>query len=139
MTVFERAERAGGAFRYAGKAPLFQDVVANQESFDRYMRQLDGGVCAARASTIRYGVDVTHWPELLQPFDRIVIATGAAYRFGLGPVATALLDRGAGRWPLRQAGPVVSRRSATGSTTGRRTPTGAALPRPGRVPARRWS
>ena len=31
VTVFERAERAGGAFRYAGKAPLFQEVVANQE------------------------------------------------------------------------------------------------------------
>ena len=29
-----------------------------------------------------------------------MIATGAAYRFGLGPVATVLLDRGAGRWPL---------------------------------------
>jgi dimethylglycine catabolism A len=37
---------------------------------------------------------------LLAPFDRIVIATGAAYRFGLGPVAMALLDLGAGRWPL---------------------------------------
>ena len=58
MTVFERAERAGGAFRYAGKAPLFQDVVANQESFDRYMRQLDGAR-AGKGVTFRYGVDVT--------------------------------------------------------------------------------
>jgi hypothetical protein len=37
---------------------------------------------------------------VLAPFDRIVIATGAAYRFGLGPVAAILLDLGAGRWPL---------------------------------------
>jgi hypothetical protein len=32
-------------------------------------------------------------------FDRIVIATGAAYRFGLGPFATWALDSGAARWP----------------------------------------
>jgi hypothetical protein len=35
---------------------------------------------------------------LLAPFDRIVIATGAAYRFGLGPIETTLLDWGIGRW-----------------------------------------
>src|SRR5262249_10126238 len=38
-------------------------------------------------------------PELLAPFDRLVIATGAAYRFGLGPIATGMLDNGAARWP----------------------------------------
>ena len=27
-------------------------------------------------------------PDLLAPFDRIVVATGAQYRFGLGPIAT---------------------------------------------------
>jgi hypothetical protein len=42
---------------------------------------------------------VTARPDLLAPFDRLVIATGAAYRFGLGPIATAMLDSGAGRWP----------------------------------------
>ena len=99
MTVFERAERSGGAFRYAGKAPLFQDVVANQNSFDLYIEALTLA-CAAKGVTIRYHVDVTRWPELLRPFDRIVIATGAAYRFGLGPVATAMLDWGVARWPL---------------------------------------
>ena len=76
--------RAGGAFRYAGKAPLFQDVVANQESFDRYVRAAGRGLRARRASTFRYGIDVTRAPDLLAPFDRIVIATGARYRFGLG-------------------------------------------------------
>ena len=125
VTVFERAERAGGAFRYAGKAPLFQDVVANQESFDRYVRQLEAA-CAGKGVTFRYGVDVTHWPELLKPFDRIVIATGAAYRFGLGPVATALLDRGAGRWPLVKQ--VLSSAAVRDWFYHRgRTPTGAAL------------
>jgi hypothetical protein len=38
-------------------------------------------------------------PELLAPFDRIVIASGAAYRFGLGPLAVWALDSGAARWP----------------------------------------
>ena len=99
VTVFERAERPGGAFRYAGKAPLFQDVVANQNSFDLYIDGL-ALACAAKGVSIRYHVDVTHWPELLRPFDRIVIATGAAYRFGLGPLATAMLDWGVARWPL---------------------------------------
>ena len=37
----------------------------------------------------------------LAPFDRIVIATGAAYRFGLGRLPFLLLDMGAGRWPGR--------------------------------------
>jgi 2,4-dienoyl-CoA reductase-like NADH-dependent reductase (Old Yellow Enzyme family) len=98
VTVFERAERPGGAFRYAGKAPLFQDVVADQNSFDRYIEAM-ALACAAKGVSIRYHVDVTQWPELLRPFDRLVIATGAAYRFGLGPVATALLDHGVARWP----------------------------------------
>jgi hypothetical protein len=36
---------------------------------------------------------------VLAPFDRVVIATGARYRYGLGKVATTMLDWGAGRWP----------------------------------------
>jgi len=99
VTVFERAERPGGSFRYAGKAPLFQDVVANQESFDLYVRNLEAA-CVAKGVVFRYGVDLARSPDLLAPFDRIVIATGAAYRFGLGPLATGLLDLGAGRWPF---------------------------------------
>jgi len=99
VTVFERGERAGGAFRYAGKAPLFQEVVARQSSFDRYVDQL-AAACAAKGVAFRYGVDAAEVPALLAPFDRIVIATGAAYPPGLGPVVGFLLDRGAGRWPL---------------------------------------
>ena len=77
------------------------------------------------------------WPELLRPFDRIVIATGAAYRFGLGPVAGRLLDRGVARWPLfRQVLSLPSVRDWF-YHRGRR-PTGAGS-RAWRVPARRWS
>ena len=97
VTVFEREDGAGGAFRYAGKAPLFQEVVAKQDSFDRYVAQLVA-VCAGKGVTFRYGVDIAHARDLLAPFDHIVIATGARYRFGLGKLATWLLDRGTGRW-----------------------------------------
>jgi 2,4-dienoyl-CoA reductase-like NADH-dependent reductase (Old Yellow Enzyme family) len=125
VTVFERAAYPGGSFRYAGKAPLFQEVVANQESFDRYVRQLEA-VCAGKGVVFHYGVDVARTPELLASFDRIVIATGAAYRFGLGALATNLLDRGAGHWPLfRQALSVPSIRDWFYHRA--RKPTGAAL------------
>lgn len=132
VTMFERAGRPGGAFRYAGKAPLFQDVVAEQNSFDLYIDAM-ALACAAKGVDIRYHVDVMHWPELLRPFDRIVIATGAAYRFGLGPLVTALLDSGAARWPLvRQILSLPSLRDWFYHRA--RAPTGAAfqgLARPG--------
>jgi dimethylglycine catabolism A len=99
VTVFEKDERPGGAFRYAGKAPLFQEVVANEASFARYI----GDLVAAgtrKGVKFRFRCDVAAEPDVLAPFDRIVIATGARYRFGLGPIAETLLDRGIARWPL---------------------------------------
>jgi len=127
VTIFERAKQPGGAFRYAGKAPLFQEVVANHEPFDRYVRDL-AAACVANGAVLRCGIDVGSDPDLLRPFDRIVIATGARYRFGLGPIANAMLDGGAGRWPVF--------RQALSSTWLRdwlyhrgRKPTGAALQR----------
>jgi 2,4-dienoyl-CoA reductase-like NADH-dependent reductase (Old Yellow Enzyme family) len=97
VTVFEREAAPGGAFRYAGKAPLYQDVVANQASFDRYIERMVAA-CIHKGVTFRYGVDIARAPELAG-FDRIVIATGARYRFGLGPLPSMLLNRGAGHWP----------------------------------------
>jgi hypothetical protein len=44
--------------------------------------------------------DVLSDPELLAPFNRIVVATGAAYPSGSGELAMGLLDLGAGRWPI---------------------------------------
>jgi threonine dehydrogenase-like Zn-dependent dehydrogenase len=98
VTIFERADRAGGAFRYAGKAPLFQEVRANPASFERYVREMVAA-CTQKGVTFRYGADVLRSPDLLAPFDRIVIASGARYRFGLGPLARTLLDLGAAHWP----------------------------------------
>ncbi|MGE3150422.1 MAG: NAD(P)-binding protein [Pseudorhodoplanes sp.] len=99
VTVFERDRVPGGSFRYAGKAPLFQDMKANPQSFETYIDSLVA-LCRAKGADLRFGVDVRALPDLLAPFDRIVIATGAAYRFGAGPLFKTLLDRGAGRWRL---------------------------------------
>ena len=98
VTVFEKDARAGGAFRYAGKAPLFQEVAASEHSFERYVADLVAA-CVRKGVEFRFESDATDRPELLAPFDRLVIATGAAYRFGLGPIATGMLDTGAARWP----------------------------------------
>jgi dimethylglycine catabolism A len=98
VTVFEREARAGGSFRYAGKAPLFQEVEANEKSFERYIADLVGA-CGKKNVVFRFNTDVAATPDLLAPFDRIVIATGAAYRFGLGAVAPWALDSGAARLP----------------------------------------
>jgi dimethylglycine catabolism A len=98
VTVFERDATPGGSFRYAGKAPLFQEVEASEHSFARYVADM-AAACAQRGVIFHYNTDVTKKPGMLAPFDRIVIATGADYRFGLGPIAKRLLDWGGGRWP----------------------------------------
>jgi 2,4-dienoyl-CoA reductase-like NADH-dependent reductase (Old Yellow Enzyme family) len=92
VTVFEREAKPGGCFRLAGKAPLFQEVAANQKSFDRYIGDLCAA-CEAKGVAFRFGTNVTASSDLLAPFDRIVIATGAAYRFGLGLPILWALDR----------------------------------------------
>jgi hypothetical protein len=98
VTVFEKTERAGGSFRYAGKAPLFQEVEASDASFARYIDDMTAA-CKKKGVVFRFATDVTADATALTSFDRIVIATGAAYRFGLGPFATWALDSGAARWP----------------------------------------
>ncbi len=97
VTVFERSRGAGGSFRYAGKAPLFQEVEASDRSFERYIADMVAA-CEHKGVVFRFRTDVAAQPDLLAPFDRIVIATGAEYRFGLGPLARTMLACGAGRW-----------------------------------------
>jgi dimethylglycine catabolism A len=99
VTVFERAPHPGGAFRLAGRAPMFQDVEAAEAPLLAYVRELERA-CRERGVTFRFNVDVTRMPGALAGFDRIVIATGAAWRFGLGSLVRALLDSGVARWPL---------------------------------------
>jgi len=99
VTVFEREATPGGAFRRAGKAPLFQEVTAQQASFNRYIEDMVAA-CMYKGVIFLYSVDVIKTPEPLATYDRIVIATGARYRFGLGNLPNLLLDYGVGRWPV---------------------------------------
>ena len=99
VTVFERDATPGGAFRSAGKAPLFQEVIAEQASFNRYIEDMVAA-CMYKGVIFLYSVDVIKTPEPLATYDRIVIATGARYRFGLGNLPNLLLDHGVGRWPV---------------------------------------
>jgi dimethylglycine catabolism A len=98
VTVFEKAAVSGGAFRYAGKAPMFNDVGAAQYSFDRYIADMVAA-CERKGVIFRYSTDIARAPDLLAPFERIVVATGADYRYGLRPIAMAMLDLGVGHWP----------------------------------------
>jgi len=50
--------------------------------------------------TFEYGVDVAKSPQALRDYDRIVIATGARYRFGCGPIIYWLLEHQWGKSPL---------------------------------------
>jgi dimethylglycine catabolism A len=96
VTLFERAKLPGGSFRLAGLAPLFQEVEANADAFARTIASL-AQACAENGVTFRYATDVLAAPALLAPFDRIVIATGARYRFGFGPLARLMLTSGLAR------------------------------------------
>jgi hypothetical protein len=98
VTVFEKNRQAGGSFRYAGKAPLYQEVEANEKSFERYIADLVAA-CEMKGVVFRFTADVTERPEVLAPFDRIVIASGAEYRFGLGALTEWMLDRNVARAP----------------------------------------
>ena len=98
VTVFEKEPVPGGSFRYAGKAPLFQEVEASERSFERYLADITSA-CIGKGVAFRFETDAATHPGLLAPFDRIVVATGADYRFGLGPLAKSILDWGGGHWP----------------------------------------
>jgi dimethylglycine catabolism A len=98
VTVFEKERQAGGSFQWAGKAPLFQGVEADETSLKRYVADLVAA-CIHKGVNFKYDTDVAAREALLAPFDRIVIATGGTYRFGLGPLVTRALDGGIARWP----------------------------------------
>jgi 2,4-dienoyl-CoA reductase-like NADH-dependent reductase (Old Yellow Enzyme family) len=98
VTVFERAREAGGAFRLAGLAPLFQEVEASPSAFSRTIAALVAS-CEEAGVAFRFSTDVLAKPELLASYDRIVVASGARYRFGMGPAARAWLKSGLARAP----------------------------------------
>jgi dimethylglycine catabolism A len=99
VTVFERETTAGGTFRGVGAAPLFQGVAAKQAVFDRYIDNMVAA-CMHRGVIFLFDVDIIRAPEPLANYDRIVIATGARYRFGLTPLVNLLLRHGLAGWPV---------------------------------------
>ncbi len=96
VTVFERAPQAGGSFRLAGKASRFQEVKAREEPFLRYIADLENS-CRQKGVELRYGVGLERKAGLLAEFDRVVVASGARYRYGLGALVPWMLDVGMGR------------------------------------------
>lgn len=99
VTLFERQADAGGAWRLAGKAPTFQEVEAAESAFRITAASLVAR-CREAGVAVRFGVDPLATPESLAPYDRVVVATGARYRFGLGPITRALLESGLARTRL---------------------------------------
>lgn len=93
VTVFERQEKPGGAWRQAGKAPLFQDVEAAEDAFAVTAYSLVGA-CREAGVAVRFGINPKSMPAMLEPYDLVVIATGARYRFGLGGIARSILNTG---------------------------------------------
>ncbi len=102
VVVFERSQVAGGAFRLAGRAPRFQEVEANEAALLTFAAELVRA-CESAGVEFRYGASVAPGDPQLAGFDRMVVAVGAGYNFGLGPLARVLLRGGwTRRWPLRR-------------------------------------
>src|SRR5919199_2236474 len=101
VTVLERDPVSGGAFRYTGKAPLFGEVEAAEDSFRSHITELERA-CRNKGVGFYHGVDVTKEPHVLEGYDRVVFATGARYRYGLGSFAMHLLNLGLGKSKLRR-------------------------------------
>ena len=100
VTVFEKAQRTGGALRYAGLAPRFQNVEARQDTLDKFVDSMERS-CTEKQVQFELGTEITDASELVhRGFDRVVIATGAKYRHGLGPLFRFPLEHGWARFPL---------------------------------------
>lgn len=127
VVLYDRAPGAGGAFNLVHLAPLFQTVRPVRESFAAYIRSLEA-MCDAAGVERRYGTDPLATPDTLNGVDRVVLATGAEYRWGLGPVVRSLL-----RSRTLRASPLARLARNEGVRdwfyTGLRRGTGAALKR----------
>jgi dimethylglycine catabolism A len=96
VVVFERDAGPGGAFKLAGRAPLFQEVEAREAPLLEHIGELEAG-CRRLGVIFRYGVDPFRASALLAGFDRVVVATGARYPAGLARLVRAALASGMAR------------------------------------------
>lgn len=102
VTVFEKNDQIGGAFRFVADAPLFQNVEPRAESFADFIASLHA-MCLERGVVFEMQKDALQNPSLLTGFDHVVVAIGARYRWGLGPIMNVALQSGfMRRGPLKR-------------------------------------
>jgi hypothetical protein len=109
VVVVDRAPLPGGAMHWAGRAPLYQNVPTEPAALEAYVASLAEGAVELGVE-VRYGVDILREPQRVRGFDRVVVATGAAYRFGLGPLIRAALrlsSHAPGPWRRLLASPAL--------------------------------
>jgi hypothetical protein len=99
VTVFERSPRAGGAFLLAGLAPRFQGVDANPASLHRFIAALEMR-CRKAGVVFEFNREIGGDDDVLKGFDLVVLASGAKYLNGLGPVVNWVLEKGLAHLPL---------------------------------------
>jgi 2,4-dienoyl-CoA reductase-like NADH-dependent reductase (Old Yellow Enzyme family) len=90
VTIFDQSPEVGGAWLYASKAPRFQEVKTNPAAFHYFLEQLRQ-TCKIQGVHFQMGIHLEVNDSRLNGFDRIVIATGAKYRFGLSWLMNILL------------------------------------------------
>lgn len=93
VSVIDRRDRVGGNFLLTGKAPIFNDVEAAEPSFAAYIANMENE-CLRLGVVFHLGTTAKVGSELLQDADLVVIAAGARYRAGLGPLVEKILDTG---------------------------------------------
>jgi dimethylglycine catabolism A len=105
VVLLDREPRPGGALRYAALAPRFNNVEASEPSLLAYIDELERA-CREQGVTMRLGTDASSHAVSLRQADRIIVATGASYRYGLGRLI---------RWMLRAG---LARRGLTAGVAG---------------------
>jgi 2,4-dienoyl-CoA reductase-like NADH-dependent reductase (Old Yellow Enzyme family) len=98
VTVFEKSSSVGGSFRIAGLAPKFQEVPAQQRVLDRFLSSLERR-CRDNGVVFELNSQVKDLKELSAQFDRVIVATGATYRLGLGSIPR-MLKAGLAKLPI---------------------------------------
>ncbi|MFE4837409.1 NAD(P)-binding protein [Arthrobacter sp. NPDC056691] len=91
VCVLDKRDHAGGNFLLTGKAPIFNDVEAAEPSFVAYIANLEKE-CRRAGVRFHLGKPAHARTELLQEADLIVIAAGARYRGGVGPLVEKILN-----------------------------------------------
>ncbi|MCZ9884705.1 oxidoreductase [Arthrobacter sp. B2a2-09] len=91
VSVIDKRDQVGGNFLLTGKAPIFNDVKAAEPSFAAYISNLENE-CRRAGVRFHLGKAAQARLELLQEADLVVIAAGARYRAGLGPLVEKILN-----------------------------------------------